>query len=138
MKLTRWTPLTLVAPSRYIETGDFWEEFDLDLWAREQYDWVQDPWNGFLDIAKEPSMTVEDDEGDCEDFALVAISWAVANDRDDIGLGFCWKTTRPWPTHAIAFDATTVYSSGDIMEISLDSWLANSPYQFAVRRRVSV
>lgn len=137
MVIQRWSPLTLVAPTRYIETGSFWEDFDLDTWAREEYDWVQDPWNGFLDIAKPPSVTVRHNEGDCEDFALVALSWAVANDRDGIGLGFCWKTSRPWPTHAIAFDATTVYSSGSITEISLDSWVANSPYRFVVRRRVS-
>lgn len=137
MGLGRWTPLTFLFPTRYIETGSFWAEFDLEGWASAEYEWTQDPWNGFLDFAKRPSETVLHGHGDCEDFALVALSWARAQARSPLGIGFCWKTTRPWPTHVIAYDSEYVYSSGDITRMHLDDWIENSPYAFALRRRVA-
>lgn len=137
MRLRRWTPLTFLFPRRYVATDGFWEEFDLETWSDERYDWTQDPWNGFRDFAKEPSRTVEDGIGDCEDYALVALTWAVAQDRTGAGIAFCWETTRPWPTHVIAFDEERVYSSGTIREQSVDEWVEQSRYAFALRRRVT-
>lgn len=137
MKLRRWTPLTFLLPSRYVDTGEFWEDFELEEWANGLYDWTQDPWNGFRDFATPPMQTVRDGQGDCEDFALVALSWAVANDRSGLGLGFCWESNRPWPTHVIAYDEGYVYSSGDIDSATVDEWLEESRYSFVLRRRVS-
>lgn len=137
MKLRRWTPLTFLLPSRYVDTGEFWEDFDLEEWANGPYEWTQDPWNGFRDFATPPVKTVRDGQGDCEDFALVALSWAVTNDRSGLGLGFCWESNRPWPTHVIAYDEEYVYSSGDIDSTTVDEWLEDSRYSFVLRRRVS-
>ncbi|MFB6296013.1 MAG: hypothetical protein ABEH66_04130 [Halobacteriales archaeon] len=136
MELTRWTPLTYVAPGLFVDDGEFWADFDLEEWSRTTYEWTQDPWNGFLDVAKRPRETVADGTGDCEDYALVAASWAAAQGRNGIGLAFCWETPYPWPRHAIAFDAERVYSSGSITESSVDDWVAQSRYVFSVRRRV--
>lgn len=137
MDVRRWTPLTFLAPTRYIDEGPFEEEFELRTWARDHYEWTQDPWNGLLDFAERPADTVEVGRGDCEDFALVAISWAVARERSGVGLGFCWESTRPWPTHVIAFDDEYVYSSGSISEESVDEWLDDSKYAYVLRRRVT-
>lgn len=136
MDLRRWTPLTFLAPARYLDRDPLWESFDLQAWADESYRWDRDPWNGFLDLARRPKATVAAGEGDCEDFALVAISWAVANDRPGVGLGFCFEGWNPVPTHVIAFDDTQVYSSGDIDPESVDDWLDDSKYRFVLRRRV--
>lgn len=137
MRLRRWTPLTFLFPARYVERRERWAAFDLPGWAADDYDWTQDDWNGFRDFATPPAETVRDGRGDCEDFALVAASWAVSNGRADVGLGLCWEATRPWPTHVIAYDAEAVYSSGQIMPVTVDEWVDASKYVFVLRRRVS-
>lgn len=138
MDVRRWTPLTFVAPARYVDRDDWWQSFDLEAWSQSEYVWIQDEWNGYRDFAKYPRECVELGRGDCEDYALVALSWAVAHDRDGIGLGFCWDPPYPWPRHVIAFDEERVYSSGYIHETSVDEWLADSKYSFVLRRRVTV
>lgn len=133
----RWTPLTFIAPGRYVDRDPSWAAFDLEGWAEGTYDWIEDPWNGFLDFARRPRRTVSEGAGDCEDFALVAASWSIARGRDGVGLAFCWRPPYPWPTHVIAFDDQFVYSSGDVDRTSVDEWIEDSDYVFALRRRVS-
>ena len=136
MNLRRWTPFTFVVPGRYVDRGDRWDSFDIETWSESVYDWTQDPWNGVRDFAKEPRECVDAGRGDCEDYALVALSWAVAHDRDGVGLGFCWNLPYPWPRHVIAFDDERVYSSGEISEESVDEWMADSTYTYVLKRRV--
>lgn len=136
MRLTWWTPLTFCFPKRYVDAGSFWRTFDIETWSREFYDWTQDDWHGLKDFARPPRETVDSGRGDCEDYALVAASWAVANERPDVGLAFCIDETVPWPSHVVAYDAQRVYSSGVIHERSLESYLADSAYVRALRRRV--
>jgi hypothetical protein len=137
MDLRRWTPLTFVAPARYVDSDDWWGSFDLEAWSQSAYVWTEDAWNGYRDVATYPRECVELGRGDCEDYALVALAWAVAHDRDGIGLGFCWDPPYPWPRHVIAYDEERVYSSGDITETSVEDWLADSSYAFVLKRRVS-
>lgn len=133
MDVRRWTPLTFLFPGRYVDRDPFWAEFDLEGWS---YDWVQDDWNGLSDFATPPRETVERGQGDCEDYALVAISWAVANDREGVGIAFCWELPWPIPTHVIAFDDERVYSSGEILTMSVEAWVERSEYSTAWRRAV--
>lgn len=137
MNLRRWTPLTYLLPNRYVDRDDWWETFDFESWSETEYVWTSDPWNGFVDFAQHPRDCVESGRGDCEDYALVAISWAVARGRDGIGIAFCWDLPHPWPTHVIGYDDERVYSSGTITETSADEWVAESRYDFALRRRVT-
>lgn len=136
MELRRWTALTFVAPGRYVDDDEFWTDFDFEGWSRSTYQWTEDPWNGFWDFARRPRETVEGGVGDCEDYALVAISWLVAQGRDEVGLAFCWEWPYPWPRHVIAFDDERVYSSGYISKKSVDEWVEDSRYAFSVSRRV--
>lgn len=136
MRLRRWTPLTFLLPSRYLDRDRDWEAFDLVAWSRDEYRWQQDRWNGLLDIARTPAETLDRRRGDCEDYALVAASWAVGNGREGVGLGLCWELSRPWPTHVIAFDEEFVYSSGEIWKTSVEQWRQESPYALVLRRRV--
>lgn len=135
-RLTWWTPFTFLFPDRYVDTGSFWRSFDVESWSADYYDWTQDDWNGLQDIAQPPRETVEAARGDCEDYALVAASWAVANDRNDVGIAFCIDSQVPWPTHVVAYDAERVYSSGTIREQSLDAYLDDSAYVRALRRPI--
>lgn len=137
MEIRRWTPLTFLFPGRYVERGPFWSTFDLEGWSRSVYTWTEDPWNGVRDFAGRPSKTVSRGEGDCEDYALVAASWALARGYEGVGIAFCWESSRPWPTHVVAFDDERVYSSGDITRGTVDEWVADSTYAFALRRRIS-
>lgn len=137
MELRRWTPLTFLLPNRYVDHDSRWREFDLQGWSETGYEWTQDPWNGLRDFAQRPPETVDSGRGDCEDYALVAVSWAVANSRDGVGLAFCWELPYPWPRHVIAFDDERVYSSGHTVETDVDEWIDGSKYEFAVRRRIA-
>lgn len=137
IRLQRWTPLTFLVPQRYVDRDDHWEAFDLLEWSREDYEWTQDPWNGYRDFAQPPRETLREGKGDCEDYALVAVSWAVAQGRSGIGLGFCWELPYPWPRHVIAFDDERVYSSGDVSRQSVNAWMTDSRYDYVLRRRVA-
>jgi hypothetical protein len=136
MALTRWTPLTFLFPRRYVDRDDFWVDFDLETWSRETYDWDQDRWSGWRDFAARPRETVSRGHGDCEDYALVAVAWAVAQDRTGVGIAFCWDPPWPFPTHVIAYDDERVYSSGRITVERVDEWVEGSTYSFALRRPV--
>ncbi|MFD1686736.1 hypothetical protein [Halobellus litoreus] len=136
MRLRRWTPLTYLFPNRYVDRDPFWAEFDFEQWSESTYEWTEDPWNGFRDFAQRPAETVSRGTGDCEDYSLVAASWMVAQGREGTGIAFCWEPSRPWPTHVIAFEDGRVYSSGNITEGTLDDWIADSKYLFALKRRV--
>ena len=135
MQFDRWTPFAVLWPERYVSDDvDLWSALDIEEWSRRGYDWVEDDWNGVLDLAKRPHETLADGEGDCEDYALVAASWALANDRPGVGLAVCWEWPYPWPRHAIAYDDERVYSSGDVTEESVDEFNEREGYRFALRR----
>lgn len=138
MELRRWTPLTFLFPSRYVSRDPFWEDFDFEEWSHHGYEWTADPWNGLRDFARRPAETVSRGRGDCEDYALVAVSWAVAQGREGVGLAFCFSPPYPWPTHAIAFDDGRVYSSGEVFEGTVDEWIDGSEkYSFHLARRIT-
>lgn len=137
MEFRRWTPFIFIAPGRYLDHDEFWSDFDLEQWSRTTYNWTGDPWNGIRDFAKRPRDTVAEGAGDCEDYALVAVSWAIAQGRGQVGLAFCWEPPYPWPRHAIAFDEDRVYSSGTISEKSVDEWVDDSRYVFSVSRQIT-
>jgi hypothetical protein len=134
--LRRWTPLTFLAPSRYVDHDPWWDSFDLVAWSREQYTWTADGWNGYRDFAQRPRETVARGRGDCEDYALVVLAWAVATGRAGLGLAFCFEPPTPWPTHVVAYDDGFVYSSGAVMRTTLARYIDRSRYRFALRRRV--
>lgn len=137
IRLQRWTPFVMLVPQRYVDRDEDWEAIDLLEWSQEDYEWTEDPWNGYRDFAQPPRETLREGKGDCEDYALVAASWAVAQGRSGIGLGFCWELPYPWPTHVIAFDDERVYSSGEVFHQSVDAWRADSRYDYILRRRIT-
>ena len=136
MDVRRWTPFVFAAPDRYVSRDDFWTEFDLAEWSSSAYDWTGDPWHGYRDFAQTPLELLATGCGDCEDYALLAASWALAQGRENVGLGFCWLWPYPWPRHVIAYDDEYVYSSGRITRESVDEWLADSSYVYCLERPI--
>jgi len=134
MRLRNWTPFVFLSPWRYVSVERDWSTFDLEAWSDQDYEWTGDPWNGLRDFASPPAEIVDAGKGDCEDYALVAASWAIARGREDVGLGFCWEWPSPWARHVIAYDETRVYSSGQITRESVEEWLAGSRYAYCLRR----
>lgn len=133
MDLGRWTPLVAVAPTRYADPGAIPEDFDLLEWV-ETFEWRQDGWNGYRDVLTPPAETIERGRGDCEDFALVAASWALAEGRDGVGVAFCFPPRSPVPRHVVAYDDEWVYDAGRVHTTSLADWLDGSRYVRTVRR----
>lgn len=132
--ICNWTPLLFLRPHRFVETGPLWESFDFDAWNRN-FTWESDGWNGLKDTVTDPATTVATQQGDCDDLAVVAASWCRANDRPGAGIAACWSD-HPWPTHAVAFDAERVYSSGTIHNKTFGEWLNESEYRAAFARSV--
>jgi hypothetical protein len=132
----RWTPFVVLRPRRYVGRGRQWAALDIEAWS-ERYEWHEDEWNGWLDVARRPDDTVAAETGDCEDYALVAASWALARGRTPVGLGVCFDSWLPIPRHAVAYDRDRVYSSGEITAESLDEYVDRSEYTWAVRRRLA-
>lgn len=136
-KLDRWTPLTFVFPEKYVEDDLFWQTFDIVSWSRNEFSWMQDGWNGYRDFAKEPRQTVHDRYGDCEDYALVAASWALSNNREPVTLGFCWEKWKPHPTHVVCHDGEQLFSSGRVLPSTREAYRERSKYDAILWREVS-
>lgn len=113
----RWTGLAYLYPRAFIDPKAA-ENLVLRQWS-DSFEWVEDPINGYLDYGKPVSDTIEDRTGDCEDYAFVVASWAVANDIP-VSVGFC---LRRWiPDHVVAFTDQFVYSSGNIIDSSISEY----------------
>lgn len=147
----RWTPLLHVAPERFIDTEYDWEDFDLEEWSRDEYTWESDGWYGFKDIAKPAQETIATGRGDCDCYAVVALSDRYAADADGLGIGWLFRFSgdpSPDPDadpvervvqrlpmgHAIAYDDERVYSSGHITEETPEEFKERTDYDILVRR----
>ena len=127
-------------PGRYIRPHGIWDGFDLYEWSKSEYMWASDGPFIWQDKVQLPAETIVRGTGDCDDYALVAASWAKRHGRDDVGLAICGhkRFGIPIVTHMIAVDESRVYSSGHIFDGSVDDWLAASDdYDFAWVRQSS-
>lgn len=134
MRFTRPSFLVFLRTHRYLDDEFDWASFDFEAWSDEEYTWRQDPWNGVKDFVNRPQWTVENGRGDCDDYALVAASWASANGRDGIGMGVCG--TGLLPRHMIAFDSEHTYSSGVIRDCGPGEYLDRSEYTWLYTRTI--
>jgi hypothetical protein len=126
-------------PHRYIQCSHEWLAFDLFEWSQTEYEYRRDPPGFWNDRAQRPEETVERNDGDCEDYALVAASWACSHGRD-VGLAVTGHSRYgvPVPTHMVAFDDTYVYSSGVIRDQSVPEFVATSEeYDWSLTKRLS-
>lgn len=142
---TRWTPWLYFFPQRYIDTVSV-AEIDFPAWS-DRYEWRQDGWNGLKDFAQPVQKTIETEEGDCEDYALVAASEMKRRGAESVYLGFCFKTYAgiPVPRHVVAaskdgadnYQEEVVFSSGRrLYDTSKEQYVGSSQYQFAIWREI--
>ena len=132
----RWSAVAFLWPRRYIDV-DAVEDINLEAFS-DRYSWRQDAWNGLRDVARPVRETIVDECGDCEDYALVAASCLLRRGVDDVQLAVCFECVWgiPIPRHVVAIENGAVYSSGIIHEMSLEEYLGQSDYWFALRRSV--
>lgn len=109
--IRRWTPLSFLWTERYLDPAAL-DGVEFEWWTTD-YEWERDEWNGYMDLAQPVTTTLETERGDCEDYALVALSHAVNVGRDEAGLAVAFRGLTP--RHVIAYDETAVYSSGAIL-----------------------
>lgn len=130
-----WTPLVFVYPKRYIDASETIRRLNFERWSKE-FVWEQDEWGGWLDVAQKPQETLHAVRGDCEDYALVAASWAYAR-RRGASIAFCFPKGSPIPRHVVAADNSRVYSNGNIYEdTSLDEYIQQSDYEWYINRKI--
>lgn len=134
MDLRRPSFLVYLRTRRYLDGSFDWQDFDFEAWSEEEYTWRQDPWNGVRDFVQRPAETVETGRGDCDDYALVAASWADAVGRDGLGMAVCGNGVLP--RHMLAFDADRVYSSGNVRDGGLGDYLRDADYSWIYAREL--
>lgn len=138
--LHRWTGFAVVAPRRYCDPVAA-ASLDIHAWSRE-FTWRRDDFDGWLDVVRPVSETIDAEAGDCEDYAFVVASWALAHDTP-VDLAVCCTGWRP--AHVVAVTGTgvgldtgpaRVWSSGDVHEATLPAYVRRSDYDRALRLRV--
>jgi hypothetical protein len=130
----RFSLVVFFLTHRYLDTEYDWAAFDIEAWSRTSYQWREDAWRGLHDVVQKPETTVATGRGDCDDYALVAASWATAVGRDDVGVALCGRGPRI--LHMVAFDADRTYSSGDIYDTGPGAYLDRSEYTWIYTRLV--
>lgn len=113
--LLRWPPrvtaLFLRFPGRFLDPGAA-GGIDVVRWS-EEFEWVIDDWNGYRDTVDPVQDVIEAAQGDCDDYAVVVASWAVARGRD-ASLVLCKEDGQRFTSHVAVWDGERVYSSGDV------------------------
>ncbi|MFB6138478.1 MAG: hypothetical protein ABEJ42_09130 [Halobacteriaceae archaeon] len=126
------TALAVLLPRPFL-APDAVRPLDVEAGTR-RFDWERDGWLGALDTLTPVAETADAERGDCEDYAFVAASWALAHGRDGVGVAVCFD---PLPSHVVAFDDERVYSTGEgIVRGSGGDYLAATEYRWALRRRL--
>lgn len=139
MTLRRLSLWFALFPRRFIDPSG-WDEFDLQEWSEDV--WEYEPDGPFIwhDTVTPPEDTVVSGRGDCDDYALVAAHWALANERPYVGVATMgpFKMGVPVPRHMVAFDLALTYSSGDVHAMNLTEYVQNHPrYSWSFSRMVS-
>lgn len=135
MQISRWTPFVFAAPENYISAHPEILSLDLEEWS-EEFEWEQDGWNGYKDFASKPAETVRTGRGDCEDYALVAASWAYDRGYPMV-LVWLFKGYSPMPRHMVVWFKGNIYSSGNIFEgMSVSDYVEQSEYDWCLEHKI--
>lgn len=126
----RWPPRVTAAflrfPGRYLDP-DAAGGIDVVRWS-EEFEWEQDAWSGYRDTVDPVEEVIETARGDCDDYAVVVASWAVARGRDP-SLVLCKEDGQRFTAHVAVWDGERVYSSGDVHDdTDPDEYVEGSQY----------
>lgn len=134
MGLRDWTPLVFLSPESHFAQQI--QYLDLERWSEEVYEWEEDGWNGWKDFASDPVHTVWTNRGDCEDYALVAGSWAYAHGYS-MTFALCFQGYSPIPQHMVVSFKGNVYSSDGIrFDTTLEEYIEESKYDHHITRNI--
>lgn len=133
MNPLRWTFFLYLFPTHFIEGEYDWSSFSLKEWTREDYTYEADP--RFKDFVTPPSRVIEEGNGDCEDYATVAMN-ALYFGGESVSLAFLFTKSIPPTGHVVAFTETHIYSSGTITEESIEAYVERSKYDFIFTRNI--
>lgn len=130
--MIRWTPFIFLYPKAFISGS--WEirRLNLKTWSEEDYEYQSDL--KYRDFAKPPERTIEQGSGDCEDYALVAASWAYTRKRP-VTIAFVGKS-KELPSHVVAYDGENVYSSGEIIRGDIEEFIEESEFDYSIKRKI--
>lgn len=133
----RLTLFYFLSPRLYIDDDFNWTDFDMRRWSEQEYDWQQDDWNGLKDTVQRPTDTLRTGRGDCDDYSLVALSWLDSTTDHRLYLSILYSLSHR-QGHMVTYDATdeTVYSSGEVLDMTLDEYELQSPYSWRMDRKI--
>lgn len=136
MRLTRFTPLFLAAPRRYIERSRKWRLRDLEDF-NERFEWEEDPVDGYADYVSAAETVWTFETGDCEDYALVVCNILASRQHRPVRLVILGNRWNPVAKHVAVYDGDNIYSSGQILEdTTVEEYTENSRYDWSVERTV--
>jgi len=130
--VTRATVLSYIFPQKFVNV-DAVRDVSIEEFS-DTYTWVQDDWNGLKDVITPVNETLEIEEGDCDDYAAVAASWAIENNREPVSFAYYFDGYRP--RHVVAVDNNRVYSSGSVVETSIEDHITESEYDWYIARTI--
>lgn len=118
----------LLRPGNFVEEDKIPAGFNLDTW-RENFFWVEER---KISAVKPIPMTLEEERGDCEDFAAVAVSWMKKRGYEDVSFDFYWREGQILPTHVAASGITggqqVLYSNGNKWLLGPEEWKEETGY----------
>lgn len=134
--LPRPTPLFVVSPRGFLDP-EAAKYLDIIEWS-ETFEWQADDWGGWKDTVDPVPTIIDSQIGDCDDYAAVVASWAIANNLDATLL-YCWEpgSFMPTPDHIAVAVCDYVYSSGLIRPITPEEYIRQSKYARLRTRTVS-
>lgn len=124
--IRNWSGWLYLFPHRVVRPESIPDDFDLAQWSKYDYDWKNDPFFGLKDVIKPVDETIESGEGDCDDYAAVVAS-VLSKRGEEFTVHVCWRWWRPL-FHMFVTDGDVIYSSGQIVDKSVDEYVAESVY----------
>lgn len=133
---SNWGPFLFLFPQSYINPQRT-TDIVLPRWSVDDYTYNSDEgWWLFGDWIQTPNDTIERGTGDCEDYAIIAASWAIENNVGNPRLAWLWEGWwPPYPKHVVAYTDDIVFTSGDILDnTTIDEYVEQTDYTHYVSR----
>lgn len=127
-RLRRRSLKLLLRTDEFAEPDKIPEGFDFEEW-RQDFFWVEER---KISAVKPIKKTIEEQNGDCEDFAAVAVSWMKKVGFDTVSFGFFWREGNILPVHVTANGVQdgepVVFSNGQKWLMGPDKWKEETGY----------
>lgn len=127
----------LLRPQEFVETDKIPDGFDLDEW-RQDFFWIAER---KISAVKPIPMTLDEQRGDCEDFAAVAVNSMLRDGFENVSFDYYWRRGNVLPVHVTASGVqdgqNILYSNGDKWLFAPEDWADETGYARSWVREVS-